>query len=194
MSVIMFNNLIGPILVSIVISEKHTSSIGITENPIETGASITDHAYIKPKQYSVDFGDANAAETYNALVKFQETREPFTIVSGLFVYKNMLIENISVTRDSTYAYVLNGNVDMKEAILVSTAYTASEGDSGSAKSKGKAGGNKSAQSARPSKETAGDAKTADRASGTNMRGDTAATNVSTPRTSWAKTIGNNISK
>lgn len=194
MSVIMFNNLIGPILVSIVISEKHTSSIGITENPIETGASITDHAYIKPKQYSVDFGDANAAETYNALVKFQETREPFTIVSGLFVYKNMLIENISVTRDSTYAYVLNGNVDMKEAILVSTAYTASEGDSGSAKSKGKAGGNKSTQSARPSKETAGDAKTADRASGTNMRGDTAATTVSTPRTSWFKTIGNNISK
>ena len=34
-------------------SESHTSKLNITENPIETGASIADHAFLAPKEVTV---------------------------------------------------------------------------------------------------------------------------------------------
>lgn len=175
---ILFSKTIGPIPVSVIVKENHRSSLGITENPIETGAKITDHAYVEPKRLELEFADANAAATYNALVRFQEARVPFTVVSGLYVYTNMLIKGLSADRDHKTANVLSGKVELQEAIIVSTAYTTSEGEtSSSAQSKGKPGGKKSTQAARPTSERAGDAATADRASGTVTRGDTPAKTV-----------------
>src|SRR5690606_6989980 len=82
---ILFSGAIGPVPVSVILKEDHKSSLGITENPIETGAKVTDHSYVEPKRLSLDFADENAAATYNALVRFQESRVPFVAVSGLYV-------------------------------------------------------------------------------------------------------------
>lgn len=171
MSAILFSNLIGPIPVSVVVRERHASSIGITENPIETGASVTDHAYVEPKKLSLEFMDENAAATFNALVRFQESRRPFTVVSGLFVYTNMLIKDLTANRDSRTSKILDGKADLQEIIIVSTAYTAAETDNNAPQSKGTPGGTKSTQAARTTPERAGDGVTADRAAGTVMRGD-----------------------
>lgn len=171
MSAIIFSHLIGPVPVAVVLSERHEATIGITEQPIETGAKITDHAYVEPKKLTLEFADENAVATYNALVRFQESRTPFTVVSGLFIYNNMLIRAINVTRDVSYSRVLYGTVDLQEAIIVSTSYVSSEGDQNDAQSSGKAGGKKSTQAARPTTEKAGDSVTADRAAATEMRGD-----------------------
>lgn len=177
MAAIFFSGLIGPIPVSAVLKESHRSTLGITENPIETGAKVTDHAFVEAKRLTLDFADANAAATYNALVRFQESRVPFVVVSGLYVYKNMLIKSLSAERDSTLSRILKGQAELQEVIIVSTAYTASEGEANAAQSKGGPGGKNSTQSARPTSERAGDAKTADRAAGTTMRGDAAETTV-----------------
>lgn len=171
MSVILFSGAIGPIPVNVILREIHETRLGITDQPIETGAKITDHSYVEPKKVVFEFADANAAITYNALVAFQEKREPFTAVSGLFVYTNMLIENLSAERDETISRILKGKAELREVILVSTAYTASEGEANSAQSKGKSGGNKSTQSAKPNKSKASGKTTQDRASATSMRGD-----------------------
>ena len=172
MSAILFSGLIGPIPVAVVMRENHRSSLEITENPIETGASVTDHAYIKPKSVTLEFADGNAAATYNALVRFQETRQPFTMVSGLYVYTNMLIKEITANRDVDTSRILDGRAELQEIIIVSTTYAASE--AGDVQSNGKPGGTKSTQSARPTTERAGDAVTSDRAAGTTMRGDAGA--------------------
>lgn len=171
MSAILFSGLIGPIPVSVIIRETHRSSLGITENPIESGANVTDHAYVNPKSLTLEFADANAAATYNALVRFQESRVPFVIVSGLFIYTNMLIKDLSATRDAGTSRILDGRAELQEIIIVSTAYTATEGSANDAQSQGRPGGANSTQSARPTPERAGDAVTADRAAGTTMRGD-----------------------
>lgn len=171
MSAIIFSHLIGPVPVAVVLSERHEATIGITEQPIETGAKITDHAYVEPKKLTLEFADENAVATYNALVRFQESRTPFTVVSGLFIYNNMLIRAINVTRDVSYSRVLYGTVDLQEAIIVSTSYVSSEGDQNDAQSSGKAGGKKSTQAARPTTEKAASGTTADRAAATEMRGD-----------------------
>ena len=171
MAIILFSGLIGPIPVAAILKESHRSTLGITENPIETGSKVTDHAYVEPKKLTLDFADGNAAATYNALVRFQESRVPFTWVSGLFVYTNMLIKGLSADRDSSMSRILKGQAELQEVIIVSTAYTASEGEANAPQSKGSAGGKNSTQSARPTSERAGDGTTSTRAAGTTIRGD-----------------------
>ena len=169
MSVIAMSRAIGPVPISCVLTEKHESSIEISEIPIETGSRISDHAYVRPKRVTLDVADANAAATYAALVRFQESRVPFVLVTGLSVYKDMLVKSIDVARGAGHSRVLSAKVECQEVIIVSTAYA-----SGASKA-GNAGGSKSTKAATASKGAAGDAATANRASGTATSGDAAAT-------------------
>lgn len=170
MSVIAFSPAIGPVPLSCVLSEKHLSEIELTENPIETGAKVNDHATVKSKKVSFDVADENAASTFNALVRFQESRVPFVLVTGLTVYDNMLIKSIDADRDETFSRVLRAKIDIQEAVIVSTA-TAAVNESAAPTPRGKAGGKKSTSAASPSKSASKDAVTADRATGTVSRGD-----------------------
>ena len=169
MSAILFSRSIGPVAVDVVLSEAHESRLSITKNPIEAGADVTDHAYVEPKRLTLDFAAAGAALTFAALVRFQESRQPFTVVSGLFVYNDMLIEVLTADRDPDTAFILKGRAILTQAIIIETAYAQSDG-SGSQKS-GQAGGKKSTNAAKPSSGRSSDAATADRASGTVARGD-----------------------
>ena len=186
MSAILFSRTIGPVPVDVIVREEHESELGITEEPVEEGANVSDHAFIMPKRLRLDFADENATATYNALVRFQESRTPVTIISGLYVYQNMLIKRLRADRDETYANVLPGSADLQEVVIVSTSYAASEGDTtaangGTGRSSGQPGGKGSTTSARPSSTRAGDSVTADRASGTVMRGDAPEKTVPTVR-------------
>lgn len=168
MTAIIFSNAIGPVPITCFLKEQHRAELEITEIPIEFGAAITDHAYAQPKKVTLDIADGNAAASHAALVRHQESREPFTLVTGLSVYRNMLIKRIEATRESTSSRILRASVDLQEVIIVETAKTAGDGDQDS---KGQPGGTKSTKSAGASKGRAGDAATADRASSTVGRGD-----------------------
>lgn len=170
MTAFAFSSTIGPVAINCVISEKHTAELDITEIPIETGAKVTDHAVVMPKKLTLDIANDGAAETYNALVRFQESRVPFSIVSGLKVYSNMLVKRIDAERDATFSRVLRGKVDLQEIIIVSTAYAADPAGTTTGE-RGAAGGKKSTRAAPPSAERSKDAATANRASGTVQRGD-----------------------
>lgn len=176
MSVIAFSRAIGPVPISCMVSEKHSSALEITEIPIETGAKITDHAIVMPKSVMLEVAGANAAATFDALVRFQESRVPFTLVTGLKVYQNMLIKRADADRDTSYSKILRARVELQEVILVSTSYAADpNGDS--SKARGKAGGAKSTRAAAPSPSRAGDTATADRSSGTVQTGDNATKSI-----------------
>jgi hypothetical protein len=173
MSVILFSTAIGPVPIDCVISERPTAELEITEIPIETGAKITDHAVVMPKRVTLDIANEAAAASYNALVAFQESRVPFTLVTGLAVFPNMLVKRIDAERDAMFSKVLRARVDLQEIIIVGTAYAADpEGDTDSGE-RGKAGGQKSTRAAPPTSGKAGDAATANRASQTVQRGDSA---------------------
>lgn len=168
--IIAFSRAIGPIRLDCVISEDHTAEIEITSNPIETGAEVNDHAYVMPKRVTLEIADGNAAATYNALVRFQESRVPFVLITGFAIYRNMMIKAINVRRDKTYSRVLNGSVDLQEVIIVDTSGSTSIGGSVSFPS-GNPGGALSILSARPAPSRASDASTIIRVSGTVQRGD-----------------------
>lgn len=48
------NRSIGTITFDVVTTEDHRSDLSITENPIESGAAIADHAVIQPKQVTIN--------------------------------------------------------------------------------------------------------------------------------------------
>jgi hypothetical protein len=126
MSAIFYSKKIGPVAVNVIIRESHSSSLGITQIPVEEGAKITDHAYKEPKQLELDFADEGAASTWAALVRFQEKREPFDMITGLFRYKNMLIKELRAERDESTFRIVKGTALLQEIILVKTAKTAGE--------------------------------------------------------------------
>lgn len=170
MSVIAFSPNVGPIRFDCVISENHVSEIEITSNPIETGSEVNDHAYIKPKQVTLDVADNNAALTYNALVLFQQSRIPFFMITGLTLYKNMLIHSINAHRDKQTARILRATIILREVIIVSTGSAPF-----SLSQQASPGGANSRSAATPSSEASTNTVTADRAAGTVSRGDIPAT-------------------
>jgi len=158
LSVILYSPAIGPVEVEVILKESHSSALGITELPIETGAKITDHAYVEPKKLELEFADCDAADTYMELVRFQEKREPFDILTGLFKYESMLIKDLRAEREQTTSRILKGSALLQEVILVSTAKS-QDRDYG--------GGSEDAQGSGKPK----DQETKDRTDGTKDRGD-----------------------
>lgn len=133
---ILFPRSIGPIPVDAVISEVIESRLRITELPVEFGADITDHAYVEPKRITIEGviggstsrsssgGRAVAVAGWQALKSLQASRVPFTLVSGLDVHRNILIESISAERDKDYSMVLKFTAELREIQIVGSAYTA----------------------------------------------------------------------
>lgn len=177
--IIVFSRVVGPVQIDCLISEKPENGLDITEIPVETGSRITDHAVIMPKKITLDIANHNASDSYQRLVEFQESRVPFTVVTGLSVFNNMLIKSISVERDFMMSNVLSAKIELQEIILVSTAYDP-KGAAG--KTKAKKAQSKSSQD------------TSDKTQGTDNRGTVGGDTPSPKNTSaaaraWDKATG-----
>ncbi|MCW7550545.1 hypothetical protein OO184_22090 [Photorhabdus sp. APURE] len=125
---------------SVVIAEKHTDALEITEHPVEIGAAVCDHAYKKPSEITMELGFAGGGslldfvdtskiglsmglspkETYQKILDLQELREPFNVITGKRTYENMLIKAIEVTTDRHSENVLLCTLTLREVIITST--------------------------------------------------------------------------
>lgn len=135
----------GGIVVDAAVGEEHKTSCDITENPVEDGAKITDHVQIKPAELSIDgvisdsplgtpfvqnFQNAKAAvlsrlsgtsrsiDAYQKLVELQKKREPFTVVTSLKQYKNMILTELSVPRNAQLGNSVQFKATMREIRIV----------------------------------------------------------------------------
>lgn len=133
--IIPLNRTIGPVPCDIFVREKHESQLTITDNPVEFGAAVSDHAYMEPKRLTLDIlaGSkpnmiAASAATLQALHALQAQREPIQVVTGLSVYNDMLIERVTANRDATYSQVLIATVELREVIRVDTQTRAARSD------------------------------------------------------------------
>lgn len=146
---------IGPVPIDVILEEVHNSQLEITRNPIEFGADVTDHAYVQPKRLSmrgavastpgspgVLFGLAGtrAAGAWQQLLLLQALREPFSIVTGLKVYNDMLIESLEATRDPDKSFILDFRAELTEVIIVSSASAPASSTQGKSASAGTPGG------------------------------------------------------
>lgn len=119
--------------------EVHTSELEITEFPVEAGASVTDHAYVKPYKLKMTVGVSNTPlrevalddafgpagdnrirVAFQKLQELQARREPFQIFTGLKLYSNMLPAVITTPQDKDTAHALVFQIEFREIIIVYT--------------------------------------------------------------------------
>lgn len=106
------------------IDESGSDDLEITQHPVQQGAAITDHAYVKPAQLAIraQFTEADSGmpleELYRKLLELQASREPFEVVTGKRLYKNMLFKSLSVTTDQYTSNVLSITAQLQEIIIV----------------------------------------------------------------------------
>lgn len=118
---------IGGVDIDGFVQEEHTLSCDVTKNPVEDGADVTDHVQLESAKLTIDgivtdspirlgvisnFVNAGRAITnlfsttkrsidaYNQLESLWKSREPFTVVTSLKRYENMVFEELSVPRNS----------------------------------------------------------------------------------------------
>lgn len=122
-----------------ILREDHTSSLKITQHPVQTGAAITDHSFVEPARVSLDVFMSDAMDSlvpnqftgrytksvsgYQALQDLQESRIPVSVHTRIRDYNNMLIERIEVPDDRKTQYGLHCTVDMREIFVVDVAQT-----------------------------------------------------------------------
>lgn len=135
---------IGALEIQTTVEAIHTDRLTKTKHPIESGASITDHAYKEPAEVTIRCGWSNASlkallgivtglfrggtmsksdyvsGIYSQLLKLQEAREPIAITTPLRQYDNMLITMLQATRDPKTSQVLSVLATCEEILIVST--------------------------------------------------------------------------
>ena len=108
----------------------HNIELQTTENPVETGASIVDHAYVKPAEVvmRVMMSDVHqslvpgqftgtrfrSTNAWQVLRKLQSDRIPMSIFTRLGLYTNMLITKLSASDTAETFRALPAEVTLKE--------------------------------------------------------------------------------
>lgn len=113
-------------------------SLTITQHPVQTGANISDHAFVNPIRISMQIGvsdcmayrvgasyggdgDTKSVQAYRLLCKLQELRIPMDVVTRLNTYKNMLIESIEVSDDVSTLCALKATVNLVQVLVVNVS-------------------------------------------------------------------------
>lgn len=124
-------------------SEDHTRELEVTENPVESGLNVNDHAFRKPQELTIEFGVSNhplpidtTFSTDNFFGEFGTDRvgkardllfwmqddkvflEVITLGGG--TYKNMLLKKISWRTDIRMRQAAIFTLTLKELIVTST--------------------------------------------------------------------------
>lgn len=118
----------GPITVNVVVSETTNDTLTITKQPVQEGASITDHAYKEPTVFSMQilFRDnlsKSLSKIYQDLLNLQNDRAPFAVITPKRIYKSMLISTLGMTTDKSTENCLSISVSFQEVIIVSVVTT-----------------------------------------------------------------------
>lgn len=118
---------IGDFSATVTIDEQAQDDLEITSHPVQRGAAISDHAYRKPATLTVKcgFNDSTKplSEIYADLLNFQNLREPFDVVTGKRIYKNMMLKGIAQTTDASTENVLSITASLQEIIIVDVRTT-----------------------------------------------------------------------
>lgn len=119
---------IGSIDVNVVVQENTNDTLTITKQPVQQGASITDHAFKEPTVFSTSilFRDnltTSLSKIYANLVDLQNSRVPFDIITPKRIYHNMLIGVLGNTTDKNTENCLSINLSCQEVIIVKVSTT-----------------------------------------------------------------------
>ncbi len=107
----------------VTITENTVDEIEITQQPVQQGASIADHAFKKPVGLSIQIQFSpsltkSLSVIYQNLLALQQTFQPFNVSTPKRVYFNMLFKVLGCTTDKKTENVMLINASFQEVILV----------------------------------------------------------------------------
>lgn len=119
---------IGEITVNVVLNENTTDTLTVTKQPVQQGASITDHSYLEPTVFSttIYFKDnlsISLSKVYQDLLDLQSSRVQFDIITPKRIYSSMLLTTLSQTTDKNTENCLAITASFQEIIIVSVSTT-----------------------------------------------------------------------
>lgn len=119
---------IADITVNVVLNESTNDTLTITKQPVQQGASITDHSYKEPTVFSMQilFKDnitKSLSKIYQDLLDLQLKRTVFDVVTPKRIYKSMLMATLSQTTDKATENCLSIHVSFQEVIIVKVSTT-----------------------------------------------------------------------
>lgn len=107
----------------VTIQETTSDVLEITQQPVQQGASVADHAFKKPVGLSIQmqFTDnlsESLSQIYQSLLDLQNSLVPFNVVTPKRTYYNMLFASLGNTTDKKTENVLSISASFQEIILV----------------------------------------------------------------------------
>ena len=112
------------------IQVEHNIELQTTSNPVETGASVVDHAYVKPAELTMEvmmsdvhqslvpeqFTGASfrSVNAWQVLRKLQSDRIPMSVLTRLGLYTNMLITKLTTSDTAETFRALSAEVTLRE--------------------------------------------------------------------------------
>lgn len=129
---------LGDLIADVWVSERHRREMEVTQNPVEYGAPVTDHSFVKPKNLSVSFGVSNTPLVDNdaftdidrveeARLKLYDLQDSSTFLNVKTInggeYNNMLLTGIGWTTDDSNPHAVIFDLDLEEVIIVTTEQT-----------------------------------------------------------------------
>jgi hypothetical protein len=119
----------------VTVNENTTDSIEITQQPVQQGASIADHAFKKPIVFSCQIrfqssvlpglsltsgitAPQSLSAIYQQLLTLQQSFVTLTCTTPKRTYKDMLITAIGVTTDKSTENILAVNLSFQQIITV----------------------------------------------------------------------------
>lgn len=140
---------IGGITLDACLEQDHGFPCEPTENPVEEGADVTDHVRLRPIELQFEavisdtpldfnvigslvsgdfrgiarqFANMNrSVEQFNKLVELRNKRQPFDVVTGLKVYKNMVIRDLRIHRNATIGKAIAVSLFLQEIRIVKSS-------------------------------------------------------------------------
>jgi hypothetical protein len=118
--------------------EQHASELAVTDNPVETGVVISDHAYRQPLQLVIEgaVGDmrlrndaadrfagdnlGRAARCWAVMSDLQDAKTIFDVQTGLKLYRSMILVSLSADQNKNSATVLWFRAQLREVIRSQT--------------------------------------------------------------------------
>lgn len=101
---------IGWVTVDVAIEMEHAREAQVTEHPVETGVTVSDHVILRPARVNLsgfvtdtplfasglNLGTARSSATFFMLQQMMEARQPIMLMTPRRLYQNMVIERLSI--------------------------------------------------------------------------------------------------
>jgi hypothetical protein len=114
----------------ITVEENSTDDVVGTEHPIDAGAIMSDHIYLRPPRVKLRLGWSNADPTaagpsyvrdvYATLQALKNSRQLFTAYTGKRLYNNMFVEHLGVPTTAATEWSMIAEIELKQYLLVNS--------------------------------------------------------------------------